>query len=451
MKKIILGFSLLLGLLPLNVMAQKNIIDEVIWIIGDDYILKSDVEAQRLRAQNENIPIVGDPYCVFPEQIAIQKLFLHQAELDSITVSDSQVMFQVENRLNYFINELGSKERMEEMFRKSTADIRIELEEQVRNQMIIQEMQRKLVGNIKSTPAEIRRYFNQLPSDSVPSVPGQVEVQIISFEPTISIAETNRIKEQLRDFTERINSGKSDFSVLARLYSDDPGSSVRGGELGFEGKGKFVPEFAAVAFSLTDPKKVSRIVQTEYGYHIIQLIEKKGDRVNCRHILIKPKVSYEEKEKAIVKLDSISNLIRSEKLTFEQAVINYSQDKNTAMNAGLMINQETGNTKFEYQNLPPAIAKAAYSMNVGEISKPFTMISPTTNKDVVAVIKLKTKLEPHKANLVDDYQLIKSMYENKLQQEFLHNWIVKKQKETYISIDPKWANCQFQYPGWIKK
>lgn len=451
MKKIILSLLLLLSIAPLKMLAQKNIIDEVIWIIGDESILRSEVEEQRLRAQYDGTPIQGDPYCVIPEQIAVQKLFLHQAILDSIEVSESAVMNQVENRLNYFISQIGSKEKVEEYFKKNTTELREELRDMVRNQQIIQQMQQKLVGDIKSTPADVRRFYKELPVDSIPTVPAEVELQIVSFEPPVPIEESNRVKDRLRDFTERINSGTSDFSVLARLYSEDTETAKRGGELGFMGRGQLVPEFSAVAFNLLDSKKVSRVVQTEFGYHIIQLIEKRGDRINCRHILLKPRVSLVEKEKAIHNLDSIANLIRENKMTFERAVQNFSMDKNTAMNAGLMLNEKTNTSKFEYQDLPPEVAKTVYGMNIGEISKPFSMINRSTNKEVVAVVKLKSKVDNHKANLTDDYQMLKNYYEGKKKQEFLSNWIVKKQKETYISIDPAWQNCTFQYPGWIKK
>ncbi len=455
MKKIILSILLLLSIVPFRLAAQspaqKNVIDEVIWIVGDDAILRSEVEEQKLRAQYEGTPIQGDPYCVIPEQIAIQKLFLHQASLDSITVNETSVMNQVETRLNYFIAQIGSKEKMEEYFRKNTTDLREDLRTMIRDQQTIQQMQQKLVGNIKSTPADVRRFYSNYPKDSIPTVPAQVELQIISFEPPVPIEEINRIKDKLRDITERVNAGTSDFSVLARLYSEDTESAKRGGELGFMGKGQLVPEFAAVAFNLTDPKKVSRIVQTEFGYHIIQLIEKRGDRVNVRHILMKPKVSLEAKQKAIHVLDSISDQIRQNKMTFEQAVLIFSQDKNSAMNAGLMLNEKSNTSKFEYQDLPPEVAKVVYTMNVGEISKPFSMINPTTSREVVAVVKLKSKIENHVANMTDDYQMLKGIYESRKKQEFLNDWIIKKQKETYISIDPAWQNCKFQYPGWIKK
>jgi peptidyl-prolyl cis-trans isomerase SurA len=448
MKKPFLFLSLIS--MAIGLYAQKNIIDEVIWIVGDEAILRSEVEEQRIRAQYEGTPIQGDPYCVIPEQIAINKLFLHQAVLDSIEVSESTVMNQVENRLNFFISQIGSKEKMEEYFRKNTPALREDLRIMFREQMIIQQMQQKLVGDIKSTPADVRRFFNNLPVDSIPMVPAQVELQIISFEPPVPIEEINRVKERLRDFTERVNSGTTDFSVLARLYSEDTESAKRGGELGFMGRGQLVPEFSAVAFNLTDPKKVSRIVQSEFGFHIIQLIEKRGDRINCRHILMKPRVSLEYKNKAIQRLDSIAGEIRNGKITFENAVMNYSLDKNTAMNAGLMLNEKSGTSKFEYQDLPQEVAKIVYGMNVGEISKPFSMINPQTNKEVVAIVKVKSKTENHRANLTDDYQMLKNYYEGMKREEFIKNWIVKKQRETYISIDPKWQNCEFQYPGWIK-
>lgn len=451
MKKNILFLFSFLCLTATNLIAQSNIVDEVIWIVGDESILRSEVEEQRLRAQYEGTPVQGDPYCVIPEQIAINKLFLHQAILDSIEVSESSVMNQVENRLNFFMSQIGSKEKMEEYFGKSTVNLREDLRIMFRDQMIIQQMQQKLVGDIKSTPADIRRFFNSLPQDSIPPVPAQVELQIISFEPPVPIEETNRIKERLREYSDRANKGTTDFSVLARLYSEDTESAKRGGELGFMGRGQLVPEFATVAFNLTDPKKVSRIVQSEFGYHIIQLIEKRGDRINCRHILLKPRVSILDKNKAVQKLDSITESIRKGKTTFEQAVIYFSQDKNTAMNAGLMLNEKSNTSKFEYQDLPQEVAKVVYGMNVGEISKPFTMISPTTNKEVVAVVKVKSKTENHTANMTDDYQMLRNYYESKKKEEFIQNWIAKKQKETYISIDPQWQNCKFQYPGWIKK
>lgn len=439
----------ILFLLAISLMTRAQVIDEVIWVVGDEAILRSEVEEERLRAQYEGQSIPGDPYCFIPEQLAIQKLFLHQAVLDSIEANESSVSHQVDMRLNYYINQIGSKEKMEEYFRKTSSEIREEMMTSVRNQMIIQQMQQKLTSDIKPTPADIRRYYNSLSLDSLPMMPAQVEVQILSFEPPVPIEEIERVKQRLREFTDRVQSGSADFSMLARLYSEDTESAKRGGELGFVGRGQLVTEFADVAFNLNDPKRVSRIVQTEYGYHIIQLIEKKGERINCRHILLRPRISATDKVNAIQKLDSIRQQILADSLQFEQAVILFSQDKNTVMNAGLMINPNTGSSRFEYQDLAPEIAKQIYSLKEGEISQPFVMMDQTKNREVCAIVKVKKKTDIHRANLTDDFQAIKSMLEAKLGDELIHDWILKKQKTTYIQIDPEWQGCDFEYPGWI--
>jgi peptidyl-prolyl cis-trans isomerase SurA len=429
----------------------QEVIDEVVWVVGDEAILRSEVEEERLRAQYEGQPIPGDPYCYIPEQLAIQKLFLHQAELDSVEANESTVSHQVDMRINYYINQIGSKEKMEEYFRKPSSEIREEMMTTVRHQMIIQQMQQKLTSSIKPTPAEIRRFYNSLPLDSIPMMPAQVEVQILSFEPPVPVEETERVKQRLRDFTERIQSGSADFSMLARLYSEDTESAKRGGELGFVGKGQLVPEFAEVAFNLNDPKRVSRIVQTEYGYHIIQLIEKKGDRINCRHILLRPRISATDKVRAIEKLDSIRQLIVADSMLFEHAVIRFSEDKNTVMNAGLMINPNTGSSRFEYQDLAPEIAKQIYAMNEGDVSQPFVMMDQAKNREVCAIVRVKKKTDIHRANLTDDFQAIKSLLEQKKGEELLHNWILQKQQTTYVQIAPGWQGCDFQYPNWIHK
>ena len=432
-----------------SICQADQVIDEVIWVVGDEAILRSEVEEERLRAQYEGQQINGDPYCVIPEQLAVQKLFLHQAIIDSVEANESSVSHQVDMRLNYYINQIGSKEKMEEYFRKTSSEIREEMMTTVRNQMIIQQMQQKLTSDIKPTPAEIRRYYNALPMDSIPLMPAQVEVQILSFEPPVPVEETERVKSRLREFTERVQSGKADFSMLARLYSEDTESAKRGGELGFVGRGQLVSEFADVAFNLNDPKRVSRIVQTEYGYHIIQLIEKKGERINCRHILLRPRISATDKVNALSRLDSIRQLIEQDSLLFEQAVIQYSQDKNTVMNAGLMINPNTGSSRFEYQDLAPEIAKQIYNLQEGDVSQPFVMMDQTKNREVCAIVRVKKKLDVHRANLTDDFQTIKSMLEQKLSAEFIHEWILKKQKTTFVQIDPEWQNCEFEYPGWV--
>ncbi len=451
---LLLALTLLTGGLKAQ-QNKKNIIDEVIWIVGDEAILKSDVETMILDAEINRRPIEGNPYCIFPEQIAIEKLYLHQAAIDSITVNESYINSISDRELEYYINNAGSAQKLEEYMRRPISQLRDEIRTRNRTRSMAQQMQAKLVEKIEATPAEVRRYFSNIPADSLPTIPEQVELQVLSLLPPIPQAEINRVKEQLREFTERANKNPGDFSLLARLYSDDVESAKKGGELGFAGRGIYDPDFASVAFNMQDPNKVSRIVETQFGFHIIQFIERRGDKVNVRHILMRPKATSDVKTQGINKLDSLANLIRENKITFEQTVMAYSQDKNTRMNAGLMMQQDkyTGSitSKYEYQDLPPEIARAAYAMNVGEVSKAFTMIDQTTGNEVIAVVKMKSKIPTHKANVKEDYQMLKSFLEEKKKSEFLQEWVAKKQKETYISIDPEYRDCNFTYSGWLNK
>lgn len=428
---------------------QDNIIDEVVWVVGDEAILKSDIEQARLRAQYEGLKFEKDPYCVIPEQMAVQKLFLHQAVIDSIEVSDADVLKQVDNQLNYYIRQVGSREKLEEYMNLTSTQIREKWREEVKNQMIAEEMRKKIVGDIKVTPSQVRRYFSQLPQDSLPYIPTQVEVQIITQQPRIPQEEIDRVKARLRDFTERVNSGETQFSTLARLYSQDEASARQGGEMDFMGRGQLVPEFASVAFNMTDPKKISKVVETEYGFHIIQLVEKRGDRIKVRHILLKPEIAEADLKAATAHLDSIADDIRSNKFSFESAAAYLSDDKNSKNNNGLMPNMQTGTSRFEMQQLPQDVAVVVDKMNIGEISKAFTMIDAKNGKEKCAIVKLKSRIPGHKATITEDYQRLKSVVLEKLQNEKIQKWIAEKQKTTYVRINDKWKNCDFEYPGWI--
>lgn len=429
---------------------QDNIIDEVVWVVGDEPIYRSEVERQIQQMQYEGVKIDGDPYCVVPEMIAMQKLYLHQAKLDTIIVPESSVTQEVDMRLNYFIEQIGSKEKVEEYFRKPFNEIREELADNVRDNNIVQEVQRTLVSDIKVTPAEVRKFYNTLPQDSLPTIPMQVEVQVISLYPQVPQSEIDNVKAQLREYSEQVNAGEREFSTLAILHSEDPGTAMRGGELGFVSKGTLAPEFASVAFNLNDPKKVSKIVETEFGYHIIQLIEKRGDQINCRHILLKPKVSQKDINDAANQLDSIRADILAGKITFEEATPYVSQDKDTRYNEGLMSNSQTGSTRFAMGDLPQDIAKAVATMEVGEISHPITTIDVKNNKEVVMLVKLHSRREAHKADLVSDYQTISAMLEGRKRGEILQDWITKKRRDTYVRIKDGWRNCEFKYDGWLK-
>lgn len=446
--------SMLLCAFGLCAGAQDNVIDEVVWVVGDEAILKSDVENERLNAQYENRRFSGDPYCVIPEELAVQKLFLHQAELDSVIVGDQEVLQQVETRLSWLQDQIGSREKMEEYYNMTYTQIREMVRDNVRDGETVRSMQRKIIGDIKLTPAEVRNYFSRLPQDSIPFVPTQVEVQIITQKPKISDEEIERVKKQLREFTDRINKGETSFSTLARFYSEDPGSARKGGEYGFTGRGQLTPEFANVVFNLTDPKKISKVFETEYGYHIAQLIERRGDRVSYRHILIKPKVDEKDIEVALNRLDSIANDIRKGKFSFDDGATWISQDKDTRNNHGLLANPENSTSRFEMDALAGLVsqelAKVVADMEIGEVSKPFTMIN-SKGKEVCAIVKLKNRIDGHKATITEDYQRLKSIVTEKRGEEKLQKWILEKQKGIYVRISPNWRQCEFKYPGWIKK
>lgn len=444
-------WAALLALSPMLGFAQTNIVDEIIWVVGNEPILLSDVEETRISSEAYGQP-VDNPYCTIPEQIAVNKLFVHQAELDSVTVSESDVIRAVDNRINESIQAFGSREALEQMYGRSVSQMRENLKKQYREQMMADEVRQKLTTDVKATPAEVREYFKNVPNDSLPFIPTQVEVQIITSVPEVPRAEVERIENKLREYARRVNSGEADFSTLAKFYSED-GSARNGGELGYMGRNQLVPEFANVAFTLNDPKKVSKIVRSEYGYHIIQLIDKKGDKINVRHILLKPHIDDSEIEKGIARLDSIANDIRANKFTFDAAALALSDDKDTRNNHGLMANVDQQNgtvsSRFEMQDLPADVAKVVDTLSVGQISRAFRMTNDK-GQEVCAVVMLKNRIEGHPANMTEDFQTLRDVVVNKRKEEKIEHWIKDKIKTTYVRISPDWRNCNFHYKGWVK-
>lgn len=444
-------WAALLALSPMLGFAQTNIVDEIIWVVGNEPILLSDVEETRISSEAYGQP-VDNPYCTIPEQIAVNKLFVHQAELDSVTVSESDVIRAVDNRISESIQAFGSREALEQMYGRSVSQMRENLKKQYREQMMADEVRQKLTTDVKATPAEVREYFKNVPNDSLPFIPTQVEVQIITSVPEVPRAEVERIENKLREYARRVNSGEADFSTLAKFYSED-GSARNGGELGYMGRNQLVPEFANVAFTLNDPKKVSKIVRSEYGYHIIQLIDKKGDKINVRHILLKPHIDDSEIEKGIARLDSIANDIRANKFTFDAAALALSDDKDTRNNHGLMANVDQQNgtvsSRFEMQDLPADVAKVVDTLSVGQISRAFRMTNDK-GQEVCAVVMLKNRIEGHPANMTEDFQTLRDVVVNKRKEEKIEHWIKDKIKTTYVRISPDWRNCNFHYKGWVK-
>lgn len=429
----------------------KSVVDEVIWVVGDEAILKSDVEAMRKQAEEEGTRWKGDPDCAIPEQLAVQKLYLHQAAIDSIEVTDAEISADVEQYLDYWTNLAGSREKLEEYKKATISQLRNELRDALRDRKTMQKMREQLVKDITVSPAEVRRYFKDLPADSIPFVPTEVEVQILTQMPRIEPEEINRVKDELREYTDRVNKGEASFATLARLYSEDPGTARRGGELDYTGRGMLDPAFAAVAFNLTDPKTVSKIVESEFGYHIIQLIDKRGDKVKVRHILRKPQVSSDAMTKAMERLDSIRTDIVDGKFTFEAGASVISDDKDTRNNYGLMANVMDGarTSKFRMQDLPSEVARAVEKMEIGDVSAPFEMIDGK-GKTVCAIVKLKNRVNGHKATITEDFRVMKDVVLNKRREEVLHEWVVDKIKSTYVRINDKYKNCDFEYQGWIR-
>ena len=429
---------------------KRNVVDEVAWIVGDEPIFRSEIEDQYAQMRSEGTSVAGDPYCVIPERIAVEKLYLHQAKIDTVEAPEGQVQGSVDKRLAFFINNFGSREKVEEYFRKPYAQLREQLLEVMSNNYIIEQVQHNLTKDVKATPNDVRKYFSTLPEDSIPYVPMQVEAQIISINPVIPAQEIEDVKARLRDYADRVNRGESEFSTLAIMNSEDDGSAMQGDELGYQSRSSWVPEFANVAFNLNDPKKVSRIVETEYGYHIIQLIDKRGDQVNVRHILLTPKVNEKDLREATVRLDSLRKEIVAGKFPFEDAARYVSQDKDTKNNRGVMVNPQTGSPRFEMQELPPEVARRVEMMKPGDVSEAFIMKDTKRNKDIVAIVKLTSRVPGHKANLSDDYNMLKEMYEAKRKEEILKEWVERKIKDTYVKIADGWQNCEFEYEGWIK-
>ena len=437
--------------LPLLAAAQKNVVDEVIWVVGDEPILLSDVEEARISAELSGQPVTN-PYCTIPEQLAVRKLFLHQAAIDSVTVSEGDIIRGVDARINEYISVYGSREAVEQAAQKSIRQLRETFKRMYREENMVEEVKSNLTSKISATPAEVREFFKNTPTDSLPFIPTQVEVQIITSQPKVSRQEVERVEARLRDFAQSVNSGESDFSTLVKLYSED-GSARMGGELGYTGRNMWVPEFANVAFSLNDPKKVSKIVRTEFGFHIIQLIDKRGDKVNVRHILLKPQIEEAEFERGIARLDSIADDIRAERFTFDAAAYALSDDKDTRNNHGLMANviQETRtiSSRFQMKDLPQDVAKVVDTLQVGQVSRAFRMTNQK-GQTVCAIVRLKSRIDGHHANMTEDFQVLRDQVIAKRREEKINNWIKEKVNSTYVRISPDWRNCDFKYEGWVK-
>lgn len=447
----------LLGAIAPNASAQSraNVVDEVAWVIGDETILLSDIERQRLYYESTGQRMEGNARCIIPEQMAIQKLFLNQAQIDSVYPNEQMVNVAVNQWLDAVVNEVGSREKVEEYFGRNFAQIRAERRKVVSEEYVMMQMQQKLVGDIQVTPSEVNRFYDTVNRDSLPFMPLTVEVQIVTQEPKVQVSEVDRVKQKLIEYSDKISKGEMSFETVARIYSEDGNTALKGGEMGFVGRAELEPEFANVAFGLPDNDKVSRIVKTARGYHIMQLIEKRDDQINVRHILLRPHVDGDELTATTHRMDSIAHLIRVDSLPIEVAAKYYSYDEDSRLSNGQMVNanhqsQYYGTSRFVMEDLPQEVSAQVAKLQEGEISAPFTMLDKNNNT-VVAIVKLKKRVPGHRANVVDDYQVVKGIVLQKKQDETLHEWIREKQKKTYVRISPEYRQCEFQYPGWLEQ
>ncbi|MBM3403952.1 MAG: peptidylprolyl isomerase [Bacteroidetes bacterium] len=424
-------------------MSQDIIVDEIAAVVGGHIILESELEIQFQQIKSQN-PLKEAPYtlkCKLLEAMLFQKLLLNQAELDSVQVTDAQVDSEMDRRLRYFISQIGSQEKLEEYYQKSITEIKSELRQSIKEQIMEEEIQRKITKDVNVTPSEVRSYFKKIPRDSIPLINSEMEIGVISKIPLITEEEKKETRNRLNQLREKILKGES-FNTMAVLYSEDPGSSSQGGELGSTGRGIFHPAFEAVAFRLK-PGEISEVVETPDGFHILQLINRKGEYVNVRHILLRPKVSANSLERAQKTLDSIARLIKLDSISFADAVKKISDDP-SKNNNGMLVNPATGNSRFETDAMDTKMFYVIDKLQVGEISKP-VMVTNDKGREEMRLYYLKSRSKPHRANLDDDYSRISEWAMEKKKDEVVGNWINGKSARTYINIHPRYKDCKYRW------
>ncbi|MBP7168637.1 MAG: peptidylprolyl isomerase [Bacteroidia bacterium] len=433
----------LLLLLPFRpAMAQPGtdkVVDQVVAVVGAKIILLSDIEAQYQQLLGQTSLRGDDLRCKIVDQLLLNKLLAHQAEIDSVEVGEDQVEQKINQNMSYFIQQIGSAEKLEAYYGKSIAELKEEFRPMIREQLVVQQMQGKITGGVTASPADVKSFFNNIPEDSLPLINAEVEYAQILKKVPVSAEEKKNTKEKLNEFRDRILKGE-EFSTLAILYSQDIESAKQGGELGFVNRGDLVPEFEAAAFRLKNITDVSPIIETQFGFHIIQLIERRGDRINCRHILLHPKVSTEDLVKTQLEMDSLAKALRAGTITFAEAAEKYSDDKDTKLNAGNVVNPASGATKFESDQVDPAVLFQLDKMEIGEISNPI-MTTTREGDNAYRILLLKTRSQPHRLNLKDDYNRLQELAVSDKQNRILETWRNKKKALTYIRISEDYKNC----------
>ena len=435
--------TIILGLLTISSNAQS--IDKIQAIIGDEIILTSEIESQYLQYLSQNYTNSEEVKCEIIEDILFQNLLVNQAKIDSVVINDEDIESEITKRMYYFESQLGSTEKVEEYFGKSKVEIEQELGKVIRNQFLAQKVQSSITSNVKVTPAEVRDFFNKQSESNIPQVPSKVEFAQIIIKPEVSNEQKEKLRTRLNKFRERVYNGE-DFKMLATLYSDDPGSASKGGELGFVNRGELVPEFERAAFRLKEGE-ISEVVQSKYGFHIIQLIQRRGNQINVRHILLKTKVSSTALYQAKIKTEEIEKEIKNGHITFEDAVSKYSDDE-SKNNGGLLLNASTMSAMHIIDEMDVALKYTVEKLTVDDISSPILIKLPDETQ-AYQILKLNKKIEAHPANLVDDFSMIKDMAQNIKKQDKLINWIQKTINKTYIKINNEILNCTFKNK-WVK-
>ena len=439
---------MVLLLSPFFTLAQDKVIDQIVAVVGGNIILKSDIEQMYMQNQASGITSDGDMKCEVLESLLIDKLLLAEAELDTlIEATPSQINQQLDGQIQQYLDYFGSEAAVVEYFKKPLALIKADMQEMIKNRLLTQQMQSKIVENVTVTPAEVRAFFRKMDPEDIPVIPTQFEYAQITLQPKVEQSEENRIKSKLREYKKRIEEGTS-FATMAVMYSEGPSQSV-GGVIGYSGRAQLDPAYAAVAFNLK-PDKVSNVVKSEFGYHIIQLVDRKGEKINTRHILMTPKIAPEAMEEASNALDTLANAIRKEDIGFGEAAARYSFDKQSRNNAGMVINPNTMSSKFKIEDLDPDVSKVITKLHINEISEPFKTEDPNSRQSVYKIVKLLKKVEEHKANIQEDYQAIANAFLASKKEEVMQEWISKQQADNYIHIDETYGNCNFNYKNWLK-
>ena len=450
MKKFLSTAGVLMFLF-LNVQAQKKNLDKIVAVVGNNIILLADLNQQYAIYLNQGNPADEKAKCYFLQQMLVQKLLKQQAEIDSIVVEENQVDDELDKRMRYQIQRMGGQERLEQFLQKSVLQYKDEMRPDVKEGLIANKMQQKITENVNVTPLEVKKYFESYKKDSLPDIGTEVEVGEISLHPKLSKAEKQKYYDKLDAIRLRIKSGE-DFGFLAKTYSEDPGSAAEGGDYGFIDRTTMVKEFTAWAFKLR-ASEMSPVFETEYGYHILQVLERRGEQAHVRHILITPKTTTAALERVKLKADSIYKNITVNKLPFASAASLYSDNKETQYNGGMMLyadNQTARTTFMPVEKLEPEVFVVIDTMKVGSISQPVAFKSEQNGKEGYKLFFLKSKIPPHKGNLDQDYPKFKERTQKEKEARVMSEWFEKRKETTYIRIDEEFSTCD-EMKLWVKK